>query len=216
MLTTANLGNTFKIKFNLLRLLEDTIVSSKIKFSVELDIDEDTSAQQQVITLTNIRKWFDIVLDGALAYFPGTDMPSDTIEKLSNNLMMCPDEPYDHLLLILIAAKINAIGAGVVTVNRCYINSNIGDGFGNWFEGEPLEMLPTTEEWLGVVAYFDQPWWNRSDGGMIDSWVESGADPTQIPDILINLEDDEIEDMSSNRVPVEIIKTFKPVIVPRD
>jgi len=217
MLETAVLGNTFKIKFNLMRMLDNRLISSKITFRADLIIDDDASAQQQVTALSNIRKWFDIVVNGAVAYFPGMDIPACTIQHISNNLMFCPDEPYDHLLLILLTAKINAIGSGVVKINRCTIDSNLGEGFGNWFEGDPLDMLPSTEDWLGEIAYFDQPWWNRSDGGMIDAWVDDGEDPNDKPDILINLMDDDDDELHNNtHRSAEIIRPFKPVIVPND
>ena len=210
----AVLGNTFKIKFSMLRLLENRMVHSKIKFTTELIVDDDASALQQVTILTNIRKWFDIVVTESIAYSIVKEIPSCTIDHLNNNLMFCPDEPWDHLLLVLLKAKLNAIGEGIVTAGRCYLDSDLNEGFGNWHDGDPLDMLPSAEEWLGDVRYFDQPWWNRSDGGMIDSWVEPGEDPSATPDILIDLTDDGSD--YSNVIPAEIISPFKPVIVTND
>ena len=214
MKTSAFLGNTFKVNFNLLRLLENRLVHSEIEFSTELDIDDDTDAQQQVTALTNISKWFDVIVNDSLAYSVVNEIPFCTIEHLDNNLMFCPNEPWDHLLLVLIKAKINAIGSGVVTAKRCYLNSSLNEGFGNWLDGDPLDMLPSTDEWLGEIRFFEQPWWNRPDGGMIDSWVEDGDDPSVVPDILIDLADD--GPTTANAIPAEIISPFKPIIITND
>ena len=76
----AVLGNTFKIKFSMLRLLENRMVHSKIKFTTELIVDDDASALQQVTILTNIRKWFDIVVTESIAYSIVKEIPSCTID----------------------------------------------------------------------------------------------------------------------------------------
>lgn len=212
----AKIGNTFRTDFNIIRLLDRRIVSSKVEFSAELEIDEDATAEEQVKVLSGMRKWFDVVLDGSVAFCTANEISQTTLEALDNNLMFCPDDPYDHLLLTLIAAKINAIGSGIMRAIHCHLVSDLGEGFGNYLEGDPDEVLPSLSEWLGHITYFDKPWWHRSDGSMLDLAVGEGMDPEEKPDILIDLWD-HLPTPVTNREPAEIIKpNFNPTIIRND
>ena len=169
----------------------------------------------QVAALGRMKRWFDLVLTDSVAFSTKTDLPLNTIETLENQLMFCPDDPFDFLLLVLIHSKVNAIGDGTIFASRTEIMSNLGDGFGNWYDGQSPNMLPTAEEWFGPKRYYDKPWWHRSDGSMIDMWAGDDDDLTKKPDILIDLSDatDIIED-DENAKTAEIIKpNFRPTIL---
>ena len=212
----ARIGNTFKIDFSIIRLLDRRIVSSNIEFSAELDINDEASAEEQVKVLSSMRKWFDGILDGCIAFCPANEISQSTLEALDNNLMFCPDDPYDHLLLTLLVAKINAIGSGTMRAVHSHLRSNLGEGFGNWFEGDPDDVLPSLTEWLGPTTYFDKPWWHRSDGSMLDLAVGEGMDPAEKPDILVDLWET-VPHAVTNREPAEIIKpNFNLTIVKDD
>lgn len=211
------IGNTFKGAFNVIRMINKRLVSSTIDLSLELDFDDDATKAAQISALERMKRWMDTILDGSVAFNTKGDVPTGTIEILENNLMFCPEEPYDFLLMMLIYSKLNAIGQGAVSVVHCELCSDMGDGFGNWFEGNAAELLPTLAEWAGEHTYFDKPWWSRSDGSMIDMWAGPDDDLTKKPDILIDLNTEssilEVMDLE----PAEIIKpNFKPTIITDD
>lgn len=211
------IGNTFKGSFNVVRVLNKRLVSSIIELALELDFDDEASKADQVSALEKMKRWMDTVLDGAVAFNTKGDIPTGTIEVLENNLMFCPDEPYDFLLMLLIYSKLNAIGQGVISVVHCEVASDMGDGFGNWFEGNAEDLLPTLTEWVGDRAYFDKPWWSRPDGSMIDMWAGPDDDIAKKPDILIDLSPDSSILAAMDIEPAEIIKpNFKPTIIGND
>jgi len=217
---SSQMGNTFRADFKVVRLLADRLVGSDIEFSAELDISDDAEPQEQLKALAGIKRWFTMVLDGCVAFCPGTEVPAATFEALANNFMLTPDDPYDHLLLMLLAAKINAIGGDTLSVAHCHITSDQSDGFGNWFEGDPDDVLPSHEQWVGKHAYYDKPWWHRSDGSMIDVWAGPDDDLSQKPDILLDIWEDMFQttaEVDENAEPAEIIRpNFKPTIVRDD
>lgn len=213
------IGNTFRGTYTINRLLGKRLVSSDIELHLELDFDENASKIDQVAALERMKRWMDTILDECLAFNTRGDMPTGTIEALENHLMFCPDEPYDFLLMLLITSKLNSIGQGIVSVVHCQLSSDIGDGFGNWFEGDATEFLPTKQEWFGEKCYFDLPWWKRHDGSMIDMWADQNSDLSKQPDILIDLNSDvtALAGMDLGFESAEIIKpNFKPTIVDND
>lgn len=213
------IGNTFKGTFNVIRVLNKKLVSSHIDIQLELDFDDQANKLDQISALERMKRWLDEILNGCLAFNTKGELPTGTIEVLDNNLMFCPDEPYDFLLLVLIYSKLNAIGQGAVSVVHCELTSDMGDGFGNWFEGNAAEVLPTLSEWAGERTYFDKPWWDRPDGSMIDMWAGPDDDISKKPDILIDLSAGPsiVSDLELESEPAEIIKpNFKPTIIGDD
>jgi len=216
-LKAGHIGNIFRAEFNIIRLMDNRLISSTIEFSAELVVSDSAEANDQIKALGSMRRWIDGVVSGSVAFCPSSDDPPPSLQTLQNNFMFTPDEPYDHLLMVLICAKLNAIGAGIVQVNHCQLISDLGDGFGNWFEGNTDDALPTLGEWLGDRTYFDKPWWNRPDGSMIDIWAGPEDDIKKKPDILLNLWPEDLEDYQitdHQTEPAEIIKhNFKPTII---
>lgn len=208
------IGNTFRGEYNILRLLNQKLVSSFIEITLDLEFDDDAHKTEQVTALTRMKRWLDDILDESLAFSTKSDIPTATLEWLENNLMFCPDEPHDFMLMLLINAKLNAIGQGFVSITNIHITSNLGEGFGNWFQGNPDDVLPNLEEWVGDKAYYDKQWWNRPDGSMIDMWVGPDDDAENKPDILIDLDADVLHSISDNSEAAEIIKpNFTPTII---
>lgn len=217
--TVGQMGNTFRTEFKIIRLLDNRLVSSIVEFNAELDFDEDAGSKEHLAAVVSLKRWFDLVVNDCFVFCPKNEIPTATIEELDNNIMFCPDEPHDHILLLVLAAKVNAIGNGVMEALHCHLTSDMGDGFGNWFEGDPDTILPTLTEWVGEHAYFDKPWWHRSDGSMIDVWAGPEDDLSQKPDILMDLLEGitETSAIPENAEPAEIIKpNFKPTIIRND
>lgn len=210
----GRIGNTFKTEFSIIRLLDNKLIASMVELDVELDVDDSVDAPVQLKALESMRRWIDEIVDDSIAFCPSSDIPVTSLQTLQNSIMITPDDPYDHLLLILICAKLNAIGAGIASVTRCQLSSSLGGGFGNWFEGDTEDALPTLLEWLGERTYFDKAWWNRSDGSTIDVWASPDADINKKPDILIDLWPEDAKEQEVENAPSKIITlNFKPTIV---
>ena len=205
--------------FPIVRLLDDNLVASNCNLDFTIDVAKDGPMNIHKKSLMAMKFWIDHFLNGALAYNIHTSLDTTLFEQLSNNIIMCPEDPHDYLMLVLIHAKLNAIGGGYAIVTKTKFWSDTAEGFSNTFDGNPNDWLPTLANWMGDTYYFDKPWWHRGDGGTVDMPV-NGNDVNEKPDILIDLIDIVSFDdnsVQSNSQEAEIIKPqFKPIIIKND
>lgn len=180
-----NLLTTWNFKVRLIRLIEGRLQPIDCDISADLDFDPMDGDHSHLVRM---RTWVDEILDGCVAFNVNCEMDTSLLVDISNHIMFCPDEPHDYLLLALINAKLNAIGRGAVRVVNTRLSVDPSAGFVMTLEGDTDQLLPSGEEWMGEIRYWDQPWWNRPDGGMMDLTVDEGEDPLQKPDILIDLD----------------------------
>jgi hypothetical protein len=218
---STNLTVDFKIN----RIVEKRLVCSHYDLILELEIDPEYTATEQTKRLSNLKYWVDYILNNCIAFNVYTKLSTDILGEIDNYVMFCPEEPNDYLILLLVVAKLNAIGSGVVTITHASLGSDTNQGFGNALVGDPLDMLPTAENWMGAIRYFDQAWWNRPDGGMMDMAVEEGADVNIKPDILVEIDPSIVKietnssiisdaDLNEEKPGAEIIKlNFKPRLI---
>lgn len=215
---TTNLSVDFKVN----RLVEKRLIATHYDLTVDLEIDPEFTADEQTKRLANIKYWIDTILNNCIAFNVHNTINTELLAEIENFVMFCPEEPNDYLLLMLIVAKLNAIGSGVVTITTASISSDTNQGFGNTITGDPLTILPEPKDWMGEIRYFDQPWWNRPDGGMVDVALNEGEDPSIKPDIFVDLETPDVKieiDQSQASAEIEqpsaeIIRlNFKPRIV---
>lgn len=189
-MTQPIVTNNLTMTINLIRLINDGLFASELTLSTDVEFNDDTPIAEQQEILMLMRRWLDGILDGCIAWDVHNKLDTSLFGTLSNQLMFCPAEPTDHLLLLLITSKLNAIGAGKVWIANTILSSDEAEGFGLSLTGDPLHMLPSAEEWMGADRYFSEPWWNRSDGSMMDIPMEPGEDPSVKPDILIDMRKD--------------------------
>ena len=179
--------NNLSVSFRINRLIDDRLYASSCDISMDLDFEEGVAATEHKDRLTIMRRWISEILDNSIAFNIQNSVNTDLFGQVANHLMFCPDEPHDHILLLLIIAKLNAIGQGSVVISSGSINSDTNLGFGNSLLGDPLDMLPSATDWMGEIRYWPQPWWNRPDGGMMDIPVAKDEDPNIKPDLLIDM-----------------------------
>jgi hypothetical protein len=218
---------TLSVNFKINRLIEDRLHASDCDVSMDIEFQDGHVASEHKEHLTLMKHWLDEVLNNCIAFNIHNPLNTELFGQVANQVMFCPDEPHDHILLMLVMAKLNAIGAGAVMVNSASIHSDTSHGFGSNLVGDPSDMLPSAEEWMGVTRYWDEPWWNRPDGGMMDLPVAEGEDPSIKPDILFDMRskgismvrDDGTIDVEADpeAKPAEIIRpNFKPKIIRND
>lgn len=220
----TNLITTMGVTFRITRLIQDRLYPSVGDLTLELDFAEGMRSEFQRDRLNLMRNWINEILDGCIAFSVQSDLNTELFGQVSNHVMFCPDDPHDHLLLMLIAAKLNAIGMGAVTVRVATLAMDTSGGLGNTLIGDPADMLPDGKEWMGDPRYWNEPWWNRPDGGMMDIPVGAEDDPDVKPDILIDMDTVSAtkirlttDDADSDGEPAEIIRpNFKPRIITKE
>lgn len=220
------LSTNYTTTIKLTRLMEKRLQPVSLDISLDLELDPNAAPDLQVYRLNLMKKWIEDILSNCVAFNIHNPIDTDFLANLENFIMFCPDEPNDYLLLLLIVAKLNAIGSGIIEVKTAGIVGDTSQGFGYTLIGDPNEILISDEEWMGTQRFYDKAWWNRSDGSMMDVPMDENDDPEKKPDILIDLDVDRkskpvkvVAEKSSteDNSGAEIIKlNFKPTIVPND
>ena len=206
--------------FRIMRLLDDHLMASDCRMEFVIDIEPNTRLAKERIKAMKL--WIESFLDGCVAISAGSDIDTTTFEKISNNVMICPDHPHDYLLLLLIHSKMNAIGGGEIIVQQSTLSADSGEGFSNTVSGTTEEWLPSMSEWMGPRHFHDRPWWERSDSSTMDMKPEDDDDLSDIPELgmdLISLVSSKqaAEDKDASGNVAEIIKpVFRPRIITAD
>jgi hypothetical protein len=204
-----------------MRLLEDRLTASDCALELEIDIPPSSRPWVAKNRLKAMRLWIERFLDGSVAFSTGTEIDTTMFEKISNHVMMCPEEPHDYLLLVLIHSKLMAICGDEVLISATSLHTDTGEGFSNTAEGTTEDWLPTMAEWIGPRHFHEVPWWNRSDSSMMDLRPEDDDDLSNKPELgidLIGMVSADGEPAKEELAPVaEIIKpSFKPRIITAD
>lgn len=175
---------TLTFNFRLIRLLDHDLVPGDCEIILHLGLSQEGDTEIQENCLKAIKFWLDTILDSSIVYWPGTDVDTKLFEKISNNIILTPEEPNDYHMCLLLHSKINAIGQGHVLVNKTEFASDTGDGFKCAFSGDIGPWLSTERNWMGVQNIFEQPWWLRKDGSTLDIPYEDGDDIVHIKESL--------------------------------
>ncbi len=187
---SINLSTSWSTNVRIIRLVDQRLESVRLDLTMDLDFNSNRDDHLSHQHLNRMRTWVDEVLDDCVVINVHDETDTSMLGEVQNNVMFCPEEPHDYLLLTLITSKLNAIGCGYVTVLNSTLKVDTSDGFSLSLSGDTDDLLPSGEEWMSSVRYWEEPWWNRPDGGMMDIPVLEGEDPSIKPDILIDLGDE--------------------------
>ena len=209
------------VRFRIIRILENHIVSGDCDLEMDIDISPSADPAQAKNRLKSMKLWMDKFLDGCVAFGVNTEVDTTFLEQISNNVMMCPDDPHDYLLTILIHSKLSAIGAGDIRISRTKLMTDAGEGFSNTVEGTAEEWLPNIEEWMGPRYFWSAPWWNRADSSMTDLIPAADDDLEKKPelgfDLMALVSGNQRSKEAGEQTPAEIIRpTFTPRVLTPD
>lgn len=184
---------SFTTKVDIVRIIGTMMMPVSINIKTEIFPMEGAEAKLSE-TLSKIKYWFDNVVDQSVAFSGGNSELSGLLvtkegnNSLDNNYLMTPGEPTDDLLTALFQAKMAALGKDVILVEGCEINTNNNLGLKFTIVGDPLELLPAMEEWIGERTFFDEPWWNRDDASSMDLMPDDDADLNDKPKWAFSIE----------------------------
>lgn len=212
------MSNTLSGEYCFMRLLGETLVVTHATLDLNLVVLPQQDKLKQADIIMRIQFWLNNCFEGCIALPMNRDYSTEWLGYLNNPIMFCPDEPHDVTLQVLIHSKLNAIGQGMVIVTSSHMTTDLGNGLGTIFDGNPDEILPSNLDWMGPDHFFTKPWWHRSDAGMADIVASDGADLKNPPDIIIPWEDlIPVEEQNSPSRSAEIIRpAFKPKIITND
>lgn len=213
-----NLETILRHRLRLIRLLDGKLLSSDCELECRVEMAAGIDIHEVQLRLSAMKLWLEDFVDGSIAYNPDTEMDTEWLDQLSNNIMMIPGEPMDHMLTAVLHAKLGAIGEDIVSVKRTHFFTDTSHGFSNAISGPTDEWLPAMSDWIGPRHFHKIPWWHRADASSIDLQPGPEDDLTVIPslgDKLVDMMRDDTQTVNdSDPVSAEIIKPkFKPRLI---
>ena len=182
----GGVGTTLGSNHRFLRLNNDHLVITECYFDFNLEVIPGALKNKQVELISRMKFWLDNCLENCIVMAMDKAVSPGFLEGINNAIMFAPTDPNDFLIQVMVHAKLHAIGAGLVNIDSSHMTSDISNGFGTWFQGNPDELLPLQKDWMGERAYFELPWWHRGDAGMIDIPCAPEDDVKQKPDIIVD------------------------------
>ena len=215
----GSVGTTLASTHRVMRMMNNTLVMAECYFDFNLDVIPNGPKGKQAEVITRMKYWLDNMLENCIIVPMNRTGGVEWMQELDNLMMFAPSDPNDFLIQVMVHAKLQAIGAGLVNIASSHMTSDISNGFGIWFQGDPDELLPLQKDWMGERVYFELPWWHRGDAGMIDVPVGPEDDVRNKPDIIVDwhllMEMPTVPDTEAKTA--EIIRpSFKPRIVSDD
>lgn len=219
-----NLETILRHRLRFYRVLEGRLIGSDCEVECEIEVLKFDNMEDIHLRFSAIKLWLDDFVDGCIAYYKDSPMELDWIDLLDNNVMMCPEEPLDHIIATLLHTKFNTIGGDVVQITRTHFMCDTSRGFSNAISGTTCEWLPDMKDWIPENPMHELPWWYRADVSTVDFAKFSDDVDSQVIDFggpLIDMlrADHESESQNPNveTKPAEIIKpVFRPRIVNTD
>ena len=139
---------------------------------------------------------------------------SDSIkEHIRTNPVMFPESPYDDIITRVLFYKLQAITfPGLMILDVSSWSSSTKLNF--HYTGEEQCTLPGIKDWVGELAFHDQPWWHRDDCDTIDFKPEDEKELDNPPVNSVNFNIiQEIMDGDSSLGEVVELAKFRPQIV---
>jgi len=214
----GGVGTTLGSNHRFLRLTNDHLVITECYFDFNLEVIPGAPKAKQAELISRQKYWLDNCLENCIIMAMDKAVNPDFLEGIGNAIMFAPTDPTDFLIQVMVHAKLHAIGAGMVNIDSSHMTSDISNGFGIWFSGDPDELLPAQKDWMGERAYYELPWWHRGDAGMIDIPCGDEDDVAAKPDIIVDWHSImEPPVVGTDTESAEIIRpNFRPRIVSTD
>lgn len=150
----------------------------EIEYSLRTDVDPDATRKQaflqQNISFSTINSFLYDQLHQSIIY----DMDSkQTVETAfashDNNFLILPDMS-DACLAMTLHCKFNQICHENSFVESICIKDKIdGIAYSMYADDDEYDELPTINEWIGELSFWETPWWRRRDFSTFDNVASS-------------------------------------------
>ena len=157
----------YNASFWCIRVIDDSFtpiscnITSDIYPSLDLDSDDFKFA------IEKLNFFFNNVLNNAIFVQAGNEKTTNLLTGVENNIVLCPTDPTDQYLTVLLHRKMMALANGAFDTGIVDLRSEPNDGVYVTYTGEEPDILPTIEKWVPDTV-FKEAWWDRNDSSTID------------------------------------------------
>lgn len=212
--------NEFMIKFTStfkgIRVIDDELHPSTWKLTTDIVTNPKVTDPEFNLAINKVKFFLEQIVDNGIFFSSSNKWAINSfVNKASNIPILCPYDPGDDHLALLLTSKINALANGAFTAGFLEVTSDTAGGLTFMFVGEDKPQLPSMQQWIGKRAYFDEPWWNRDDGSTLDTTPKRGADLTNKPDFAFDLDflKDHMGEVKKEEEKVVRPSKFKPKVI---
>ncbi len=204
----------FTKEFRGIRIIEDKLYPTIWGIRADIMPSDACSNEEIDFSLNKIRYFFDTIINSAIFFSAENAWAMEAFcNKTSNNLVLCPREPSDDHLCLLLKAKMNALANMTLEIGYLELYADTQD-IEYMLVGEYILNLPEMKEWVGARSFFDDPWWHRDDASTIDVIPSETADLNAIPEFAFNFDFLKEETIKKKNEDIKVIRPkFKPKIV---
>jgi len=150
-------------------------VTYNVKYSLKTEADEESYQKayiQQNISYQTANAFLWDQLHQSIVYTKeGKKIVENTFCEFDNNFMILP-VMNEAVLTSALHCKLNSIINEKSIVEKVTISDPV-DEIEYSFENDELEyhQLPELNDWLGDLAFWDKPWWERRDFSTFDNFA---------------------------------------------
>jgi len=190
----VNVLINFEHDLTMVRIVENIFLASHVSIKAEVMPLDDAEDVDYEIAFAKVRFWLENIVTRCIAFCKSNVAARSMLidENGHNNsgnlIMLCPMEPSDENLAVLLQAKMTALGGGKIMFGSIDIKSNNLTGLRFTFIGNASDLLPDIANWIGPNSYFARPWWDRDDASTLDVVPADDADLSVKPEWAYDLD----------------------------
>jgi len=156
----------------------------EVKFTLSTnteDIEDIFEAQvDQNVSFSKILYFLENVINDSFVFQKEltTEMCKFVATSFDNNLIVLPSLE-ENVLVLALHSKMNAIAAENSFVESLEVKDLDLQLNYNYFSDEfdsASPALPTKDDWMGDLAFYDNPWWERNDSCTFDNAAETAEE----------------------------------------
>lgn len=209
----------FSCNVSLIRYLDATLVPVRFTLHAELLPTDDVEDIDLDIGFAKIKFWFDSIVSRCVVCSHTNLLAIDMLfddegnPRLTNHLMITPEEPNDDHLAVLLQSKMTALAKQKILFGCIRIETDSPTGLVFTYGGDWQDDLPTMADWFDKKPYyFDTPWWERDDVSTLDILPAEEQDFSRRPAWAMSL--DFIEDAIRPPPQESVVKgSFRPKVI---
>jgi hypothetical protein len=197
-------------KFSSTIVIQDVLLPNTWFIDIRLVANSNVNQKNYNIALDRIEFYVNEILDNSILLSPKSGELFNQPSGLNGCVHMLPDEPYDHLIGIVLYTKLNSILEKVFFVESIAVNSYQGDNITHTYESSDGDM--------GTLrTIIDDPTLKE----YIDYWYETSVSYFKLDFNGLQRITEKWDDLGfpyegNNDSTVIPLRDFKPRIVPHD
>ena len=208
---------TLEYSFSGIRVIEIDLIPVQWTLTIDLAPSQkkrknlEEIARKAELTYQRIYFWLETVLTQAVCVNTTNAIGMAIAATSSNVMVMCPDEPYDEVLVELLHSKLTALADGNMLIGSIHLKGSDVTASCSYECPDGLYALPdAVQDYVGidVTSMHSIPWWARNDGFSFE-FLKSEENKDIPDDVYFGAFSDPMQDFDKT---MEEIAELAPII----